>query len=230
MRQEDSQSNSILPKGCGCLVLLMCIGVMGAIVIPIFLSKQNQSKQSEGKYYISVLNRCQQAKFAENGTFATSVDPLELGIKTETKWYKYSSHDTKTAVFYYALAKEEMLKNYVGAVFVVPAYPNAAKDAMTTEAILCEADSPGTIKPPEPTYQNGKVICGKGTTEWSRYKHSEAKDYVSLMNQGQQAYYAENGAFVGNFVEALGMGIKTETTKYKYSTRATKQAAFNYAV
>jgi hypothetical protein len=30
---------------------------------------------------------------------------------------------------------------------------------------LCQADDTGTIKPAEPTYQNGKIACGKGTTQ-----------------------------------------------------------------
>ncbi len=53
-----------------------------------------------------------------------------------------------------------MLKNYVGGVFIVP--------AKTTSAILCEADDRGTIEPTEPIYQNGKVICGKGTTKLTK--------------------------------------------------------------
>jgi type IV pilus assembly protein PilA len=49
------------------------------------------------------------------------------------------------------------------------------------------------------------------------------------MNKAQQAYFAEKNAFATS-VNALGIGIKTETTSFKYSVRATKKAAFNYAV
>jgi len=170
MRQEDSQSNSTLPKGCGCLLLLMCIGVMGAIAVPSALSMAIKAKQSEGKQYISSMNRVQHYQFAENGAFATSVDAFKFGIKTETINYKYSLRATKTGSFHYALAKGRMLKNYVGAVFLVPDYPNAPKDAMTTTSILCETDDRPLFRfkpadePAEPIYQNGKVVCGKGTT------------------------------------------------------------------
>jgi type II secretory pathway pseudopilin PulG len=164
MRQEDSQSNSILPKGCGCLVLLMCIGVMGAIALPSFLNMAMKAKQSEAKQYVGSMNRAQQAKLAENGTFATSVNALGLGLKTETTNYKYSLRATKQAAFNYGVSKQEKEKSFVGGVFLVPAYPNAPKDEMMTQAILCGADSRGTIEPAEPTYQNGKLICGKGTT------------------------------------------------------------------
>lgn len=60
-------------------------------------------------------------------------------------------------------------------------------------------------------------------------KQAEGKQYVSSINKGQQAYFAEKGSFA-NSVEALGLGLKSETTNYKYSTSATKQAAFSYGV
>ena len=58
---------------------------------------------------------------------------------------------------------------------------------------------------------------------------SEAKQYVSSMNKGQQAKYAEDGAFSNSF-NALGLGLKTQTTNYNYSTISTKNAAFSYGV
>jgi type IV pilus assembly protein PilA len=58
---------------------------------------------------------------------------------------------------------------------------------------------------------------------------SEAKQYLSSMNKGQQANYAEYSAF-SNSLTALGLGIKTQTTNYNYSIGATKNAAFSYAV
>ena len=157
-----------------CLVLLMCIGVMGAIALPSFLGMANKSKQSEAKHYLSSMNRGQQAHFAEKGAFANSIDALGIGVKTETIFYKYSIRTTKTAVFHYAVAKQPGPKNYVTSVFIVPAYPDAARQNVTTTSILCEAEDRRLIKltladqPVEPTYQNGKVICGTGTTEVTR--------------------------------------------------------------
>ena len=113
------------------------------------------------------MNKGQQAKFAENGSFSNSVDALGLGIKTETSNYKYSTNATKQAAFNYAVSKikDVKVKSYVGGVFLVPAFPNAPKNETITLAILCQADSSGTMKPAEPIYQNGKLICGKDTTE-----------------------------------------------------------------
>ena len=60
-------------------------------------------------------------------------------------------------------------------------------------------------------------------------KESEAKQYIKSINKGQQAIYAEEGAF-SNSINALGLGIKTQTTNYNYSISATKNAAFSYGV
>jgi type IV pilus assembly protein PilA len=177
--QPKSESSSLLLRGCGCLVLLMCIGVMSAIALPSFLSMATKAKQSEAKQYISSMNKGQQAHFAEKSAFATSIAALGIGIQTETIAYKYSILATKTAAFSYAVAKGNTIKNYFGGVFLVPAKeldPNAARDEMTTISILCEEAEDKNhffrFKPAdeaaEPIYQNGKVICGKGTTELTR--------------------------------------------------------------
>ena len=51
----------------------------------------------------------------------------------------------------------------------------------------------------------------------NKAKQSEAKQYVSSMNKGQQAFYAENSKFsIDNTGTELGLGIKTQTTNYKY--------------
>lgn len=177
MSQEGSQSSSILSKGCGCLSLslfsLIFFGIILEIVLPSFLVMANNAKQSEAKQYVGSMNRAQQAYYAEKVAFATSIDALGLGIKTETNNYKYSIRATKKAAFNYALAKDKNLKNYFGGVFLVDAKeldPNADRDEMTTATILCETEKRPLFRfkpadePAEPIYQNGEVICGKGTT------------------------------------------------------------------
>ena len=60
-------------------------------------------------------------------------------------------------------------------------------------------------------------------------KESQPKQYIKSINKGQQAIYAEEGAF-SNSINALGLGFKTQTTNYNYSTISTKNAAFSYGV
>ncbi|MEG4070874.1 type IV pilin-like G/H family protein [Microcoleus sp. Pol11C2] len=176
MSQQDSKSARISPNGCGCLLLLMGIGAIGAIAMPTFLGDSAHDKYMtsymtfQAQQYVSSVNRGQQAYFAEKNAFSSSVKALGIGIERETTHFKYSIRATKKAAFNYAVAKGNKSKSYVGGVFIVPAKkfdPNSAKEERTTTSILCQADSRGTITPAEPTYENGKIACGKGTKKWS---------------------------------------------------------------
>jgi type IV pilus assembly protein PilA len=208
MRQQKPDSYSILLDVCiallkvggGLLLVHIIIFIVSypLFVAPLFFSfgfkdKQveilvgtsasmvTKSKQSEAKQYVGSMNRAQQAKFAEDNAFASSVNALGLGIKTETTNYKYSTRATQTAAFNYAVAKKPELKSYFGGVFLIPIPANKldpnARDEMTTVTILCETEKrPWFIVkrtdepdgPAQPIYQNGEVICGKGTTELSK--------------------------------------------------------------
>ena len=50
----------------------------------------------------------------------------------------------------------------------------------------------------------------------SQAKQLEAKQYISSINKGQQAYYAEHTKF-SSTIEEIGLGLKTETNNYKYT-------------
>jgi type IV pilus assembly protein PilA len=50
----------------------------------------------------------------------------------------------------------------------------------------------------------------------NKAKQSEAKQYVSSISKGQQAYFAENTVFAAE-VTTLGIGLKTQTSNYTYS-------------
>jgi type IV pilus assembly protein PilA len=187
------QVYSGLLKSCGCLLLVygatsllpsglfFTFGIkdkqVEVFVPPYLMGMAINAWQSEAKAYLSSMNRGQQAYFAETSAFSNSIPALGLGIKTETNNYKYSLRVTQTASFHYAVAKKKTLKNYVGGVFLVPAKkldPNARRAEMTTLTILCETEKRPFFRvkrtdepdePAEPIYQNGDIICGKGTTE-----------------------------------------------------------------
>ncbi|MEP6489440.1 type IV pilin-like G/H family protein [Microcoleus vaginatus GB2-A3] len=169
MSQQNSKSASIASNGGGCLAILIVIGVLASVAVPSFQVKLRNNKQWEPRDYISLINQRQQAYLVEKSVVSTSVKALENRIiKAETKNYKYSHHTTKKATFNYGVSKHKDLKSCVGGVFVIPATKgesNASKNKKKTTYILCGADSAGTIKPPEPTYQNGKIACATGTRE-----------------------------------------------------------------
>ena len=174
MSQQNSKLASMASNNGEWLVLLMVIGVFVGLVRPSFLNKVRNIKQAEAREYVSSINKGQQAYFAEKMVFSTSVKALEIGIKTETENYRYSLLNTKKATFNYGVSKQKDLKSYVGGVFVIPAKnfdSNPSKNKITTRSILCKADSAGTIKPPEPTNQNGKIACATGTIELTQGYH-----------------------------------------------------------
>jgi hypothetical protein len=169
-------ATSLLPWG-----LFFTFGIkdkqVEVFVPPSLLTMAIKALQAEAIQYVGSMNRKQEFYFAMNGAFSTSIDALGLGIKTETINYKYSLRVTQTASFHYAVAKKKTLKNYVGGVFIVPAKkldPNARRDEVTTVAIFCQTEKRPFFRvkrtdepdePAEPIYQNGEVICGKGTTQ-----------------------------------------------------------------
>jgi type IV pilus assembly protein PilA len=54
----------------------------------------------------------------------------------------------------------------------------------------------------------------------NKAKQSEAKQYLSSINKGQQAYYAENTKFADQ-ITSLGIGLKTATNNYTYPAPVT---------
>ncbi|MFB2882057.1 type IV pilin-like G/H family protein [Floridanema aerugineum] len=65
--------------------------------------------------------------------------------------------------------------------------------------------------------------CHENLSQMSRPgkgRQAEGKQYVSSVNKAQQAYYTENNQFVTTSDDAawgsLGVGIKTQTTNYRY--------------
>jgi type IV pilus assembly protein PilA len=167
MSQQKFQLSSLSLYRYECLLFLIYVGVISVLARPSFIDEVILEIPSEPKQYLSSINREQKAYFTQKNTWANSVEALGIGIQTETPNYKYSVRATKQAAFNYGVSKHPKNISYVSGVFVVPAKevePNAAKHELKTIAILCKANSPGSIQPAEPTYQNGKTACGKGTT------------------------------------------------------------------
>ncbi|MEG4107844.1 type IV pilin-like G/H family protein [Microcoleus sp. S13_C5] len=147
--------------------------IVGAIALPNLLSCSNKAKQSEAKQYVRSMNRAQQAYFAEKGVFATSLDALDLGLKSQTTNYNYSVIAGKKAAFSYGVSRtvQKDTKSVVGAVFLVPtplANAKKAADTSTMITILCIAKSDSPTPPPEPININGKLACGDGTVELNK--------------------------------------------------------------
>jgi len=142
------------------LVVIIIIGILSAIALPAFLNQANKAKQSEGKQYISSINKGQQAYYAERTSFGSDVSSLGLGLKTATTNYNYNvtaasaSADATATPTSSTIAS---LKGYAGGVGLVE-----AGEAKTTQSVLCETTAAGN--PTVATYGATEISCGGGMT------------------------------------------------------------------
>jgi hypothetical protein len=141
-----------------------------------FLGSVNKCSRKNPKFEVKnnlgVINRSQQAYFVYYGTFAKSIQELQISIKEQTENYTYSIRTEKNSVFQYAIARRKTVSNgwfdstyltsYVGAVFIHPHIKNSDGKSITI-SIVCENNSPGSEYPSLPTLKNGVPICGIGT-------------------------------------------------------------------
>ncbi len=157
----------ILLSLCG-TVLSGVVVILPLISLPSLLNSTNKARQAEAKHYVSAMNKAQQVYHTEFTNFVTQDnqkgwDKLGIGIRNETKNYKYSFYGNNKAVFSYGISKQEELKSYVGGVFLVP----DKRGKKRTPTIICESNYPGAVFPPAPIYQNGELKCGEDTRKIS---------------------------------------------------------------
>jgi type IV pilus assembly protein PilA len=157
-----------LAVNCGSFYFCSSYQVIGLILIslalPLFLGQGNPViRQLEAEQYVGLMNRTQQSKYYENGSFVNSIEALGIGIKTETTNYRYSIDATKNTAFNYGVAKDQKLKSSVGGVFFVKF--DKVTQVTTTVSILCQEKKAGTSKPNYPLLKNDQAVCGEGTEE-----------------------------------------------------------------
>ncbi len=153
--QKQPQNKSSLGCISALIIGFLTVGVLGAIALPNFLAMATKAKQSEAKQFLSAINRSQESSQREKKTFSHNFAALGVGIKPQTTNYIYFTSGTKTAAYSYAISRNEKLKSYVGAVFLVP-----AKYEIKTVSILCQAKLKGINRLQEPILQNGVPTCG----------------------------------------------------------------------
>jgi hypothetical protein len=166
MRQKNSKLATFLSKNVGNLLVWMVIGYLGWVVVTAFMGRVRYVREGMAQEYVRSYNKRQEAYFAKESVFSTSLKPLKVDINAAPKNYTYSFLVTKQATFNYAISKQRNYRSFVGAVFGIPATnvkPNTSKSEIMTKSKVCKNDSVGTIKPPEPTYQNGNIACATGT-------------------------------------------------------------------
>ena len=137
------------------LIVIIMIGILGAIAIPAMLSQAAKARQSEAKSFVGAINRAQQAYMMEKLEFAEDVDRLGLLKNSESKYYSYSFVVTNTQGSVVATPlTEDSGKTYTGAATL---YQNRA----LVKTIICESPKQGTAdrKVPEWDPVNLTLFC-----------------------------------------------------------------------
>jgi ribosomal protein L35AE/L33A len=115
-----------------------------------------KAQQSEAKMYIGSIIRSQQTFYLEKNKFTSTLEDLRVGISSEATNYNYSilSADNLQAIST-AAAKEDGLKSYTGAVFLVK-----DKDGFdTTISTICESNTPSKTPPATPKISGNDIQC-----------------------------------------------------------------------
>lgn len=149
--------------GCGCLGVIG-LGLVSAIALPSFLNQADDAREAEAKSYVQSIMRGQQAYRIEQSKFASTIDSLGLGIKTETDFYTYKlvPAESDQGIIVYAEPKDLTLNGFAGAVYAV----EDASAGETTYSALCEGDELGkvpAIPPVLDTDMAPEVVCPPGS-------------------------------------------------------------------
>ncbi|MEM7726193.1 MAG: type IV pilin-like G/H family protein [Cyanobacteria bacterium P01_A01_bin.45] len=125
-------------------------------------SQTTRANKFEGKTYTGAMNRAQQAYILENSKFATSIDELQIGIKSETENYIFQTIPTSNnkSVMNIAKSKKKELSSYIGLVYTV----NLNGQEVTVSQ-LCETSqllSQTPKMPKAPINYSDKISCPNG--------------------------------------------------------------------
>lgn len=108
-----------------------------------------KTPEDEVKTYMAALTQVQQARYREQGKFASTIEEVSIGLKTETEFYRYKfipqKDDTKS-VMITAEAKNAELPSYTGAVFATQ-----VNGKNTPVAQICATEKPSTTPPTMPS-------------------------------------------------------------------------------
>ncbi|MEM6502173.1 MAG: type IV pilin-like G/H family protein [Cyanobacteria bacterium P01_C01_bin.89] len=96
------------------------------------------AKESEGETSVGAMGRAQQAFHLENGTFAKTVEELQVGVPEETDSYQYSVEASDDEAVILGQAKEDNLRSYKAIVSM-----NSEGEGLATKRVVCVTGKPG---------------------------------------------------------------------------------------
>ncbi|AFW94932.1 general secretion pathway protein H [Anabaena sp. 90] len=127
-KKKDSEGFTLIEL----LVVIIIIGILSAIALPSFINQAAKAKQTEAKTTVSSINKGQQTRRIEQGSFASTIPDVAVGLNTtRTGNYDYILNASATSATIAASALDtSSLKGYGGGVFI-----SASGDA---PSIICQ--------------------------------------------------------------------------------------------
>ncbi|NEP02863.1 MAG: hypothetical protein F6K58_30275 [Symploca sp. SIO2E9] len=136
------------------------------VITLVDLNRQiSGTPEEETKKYMYALTQVQQAHYSQQGKFATAIEQVSIGLRTETESYRYQflpQGDGTKSVIITAVAKDSELPSYAGAVFVIE-----AKEGNTTLTQICKTDQPSRQPPimlSVPKDNSSEIRCPVGSS------------------------------------------------------------------
>lgn len=121
--------------------------------------------QTPAESAVSAMVRGQQTHVTRNRGFLNSVGAIARNFTIPLPQdYNFAIRTTTRGAFHYAIPKSPDMKAYVGAIFL---QDNATLSNPATVSIVCEATLPRNVRPADPTFGRGRVVCGTGTEQVS---------------------------------------------------------------
>ncbi|MGJ3246825.1 MAG: type IV pilin protein [Elainellaceae cyanobacterium] len=120
------------------MVVVVILVTLSAIALPSVLAQLNKAKESEARAFVATINRAQQFHYVEHNRFG-NLDDLELGFKTDSRYYLYTSlplglsPDVIAMTTAAPMGEHSGIRGFSGKVWIGPTGNGA-----TAFAILCE--------------------------------------------------------------------------------------------
>ena len=126
------------------LVVIIIIGILGAIALPNFLNQDVKAKQAEAKQNVALINKTQNSYRAERSAFAASFAKLAIGSVTDTV---SAGNGTTT--------------NYTYVITATDAFPDTASITAITSDTALKSYSGGSVRFSNTDSQSiiGTILC-----------------------------------------------------------------------
>lgn len=113
-RGQQSQGFTLIEL----LIVVVILGVLGAIALPSFLNQVARAQQTKALNAVGAMNRAQHGFFYEHGRFSNSIEELGFAHLNESETYQYSVQGDRQFAMIVAQPEDTTLRGYAGLAYL----------------------------------------------------------------------------------------------------------------